>query len=59
MRVMQFVTQVPMQWMPISVNPFRRPFSCQGRDNNLPSYSNAFMFGMALVAGIAGQSQGG
>ena len=46
-RVMQAVARGPMQWIPISVNPFRKPLSCQGRDNNLPSYSNAFMFGMA------------
>lgn len=46
-RVMQAVARGPMQWIPISVNPFRKPVSCQGRDNNLPSYSNAFIFGMA------------
>ncbi|KAL0048159.1 hypothetical protein WJX82_008913 [Trebouxia sp. C0006] len=50
MRVMQAVAQGPMQWMPVAVNPFRKPLSCQGRDNNLPSYSNAFIFGMAPVA---------
>lgn len=49
-RVMQHAAQGPMQWMPISVNPFRSPVSCQGKHNNLPSYSNAFMFGMAPAA---------
>lgn len=29
---------------PVHVNPFRQPRSCQGADNALPSYSNAFMF---------------
>lgn len=47
MHVMQAVVGGPMHWMPISINPFRKPLSCQGRDNNLPSFSNAFMFGMA------------
>ena len=28
----------------LQVNPFRRPVSCQGDDNCLPSYSNCFYF---------------
>jgi len=28
----------------VEVNAFRKPLSCQGDDNLLPSYSNAFMF---------------
>ena len=28
----------------VHVNPFRQPLSCQGADNALPSYSNAFGF---------------
>ena len=47
MHVMQAVVGKSMHWMPVSINPFRKPLSCQGRDNNLPSFSNAFMFGMA------------
>ena len=31
-----------------SLNPFRRPFSSQGRDNAFPSYSNAFIFAANL-----------
>lgn len=50
MKVMQTVSQGPMQYLPISVNPFRKPLSCQSRDNNLPSYSNAFVFGMAPLS---------
>ena len=33
-------------WLKPTVNPFRSPLSCTGNDNRLPSYSNAFMFGM-------------
>ena len=44
------VSQGRMQYLPISVNPFRKPLSCQSRDNNLPSYSNAFVFGMAPMS---------
>lgn len=47
MRAMQAVVGSSMHWMPVSINPFRKPLSCQGRDNNLPSFSNAFIFGMA------------
>lgn len=47
MRAMQAVVGSSMHWMSVSINPFRKPLSCQGRDNNLPSCSNAFMFGMA------------
>ena len=47
MRVMQAVAGRSMHWMPVSINPFRKPLSCQSKDNNLPSFSNAFMFGMA------------
>ncbi|KAL3159293.1 hypothetical protein ABBQ32_011249 [Trebouxia sp. C0010 RCD-2024] len=50
MRVMQAVVEGPMLWMPVGINPFRKPLSCQSRDNNLPSFSNAFMFGMAPQA---------
>ena len=32
--------------LPITVNPFRSPLSCTGDDNRLPSYSNAFLFGL-------------
>ena len=46
-RVMQAVAEQDMQWLPIGINPFRSPLSCQGKDNRLPSYSNAFVFGMA------------
>jgi hypothetical protein len=28
----------------IQVNAFRKPLSCQGDDNLLPSYSNSFLF---------------
>lgn len=52
MRVMQAVVEGPMQWMPVGINPFRKPLSCQSRDNNLPSFSNAFVFGMAPQAVI-------
>jgi hypothetical protein len=31
---------------PITVNPFRRPFSESTSDNALPSYSNGFLFGI-------------
>jgi len=28
----------------VQVNAFRKPLSCQGDDNLLPSYSNSFLF---------------
>ncbi|KAK9806175.1 hypothetical protein WJX72_004469 [[Myrmecia] bisecta] len=32
--------------LPLKINPFRKPVRCTGRDNALPSYSNAFLFGI-------------
>lgn len=49
MCVLKATAHGDMLWLTPTVNPFRNPLSCQGRDNNLPSYSNAFVFGMAPV----------
>ncbi len=31
--------------IPVHLNPFRQPMSCQGDDNALPSCSNGWLFG--------------